>query len=71
MKKQRKNLLKLTTRKYNELLGEIVKLHNQGLSFREIGQSVWYLDESNSQKFISKSFAFKVVKLEQQKHHPN
>lgn len=71
MKKQRKNLLNLTTRKYNELLEEIVKLHDKELSFREIADSIWYLDESNSQKFISKSFAFKVVKLEQQKHQPN
>jgi DNA invertase Pin-like site-specific DNA recombinase len=45
----------------DKLKQEVVKLHRQGCSVREIAQSVWFWDKNNNQKFISKSAVHKVI----------
>ena len=38
---------------------EIIEKHKQGMSIREIADSVWYWDKNRNQKFVSKSFVHK------------
>jgi DNA invertase Pin-like site-specific DNA recombinase len=45
----------------NNLKEEVLKLKEQGLSLREIAQSVWYYDKNRNQKFISKSAVHKIL----------
>jgi DNA invertase Pin-like site-specific DNA recombinase len=40
---------------------EILEKHKQGLSIREIAQSVWYWDKNNNRKFVSKSLVHKTI----------
>jgi len=45
----------------NKVKQEILKLHKQGLSLREIADSVWYWDKNNNRKFVSKSVVHKII----------
>ncbi len=42
-------------------IDEVLKLHKQGLSIREISESVWYWDKSNNKKQLSKSAVHKIT----------
>jgi DNA invertase Pin-like site-specific DNA recombinase len=49
-------------RKINQkLIDEVLKLSQDGLSVREIAQSVWFWDSNKNQKFISKSSVQKIL----------
>lgn len=45
----------------NNVKKEIIEKRNQGLSIREIAQSVWYWDRNNNRKFVSKSYVHKTL----------
>ena len=40
---------------------EILESHKQGMSIREIADSVWYWDRNNNRKFVSKSVVHKTL----------
>lgn len=45
----------------NKLKQEVLKLNKNGMSIREVSQSVWFWDKNNNQKFISKSAVHKIL----------
>jgi DNA invertase Pin-like site-specific DNA recombinase len=45
----------------NNLKQDILEKYKQGLSIREIADSVWYYDKNRNQKFISKSAVHKII----------
>lgn len=51
----RRNVANETTTK------EILKLHSEGLTCREISQRVFYWDKNNNKKYISKSAVHKII----------
>jgi len=58
-----------------KLKQEVIQKQKDGLSIREIADSVWYWDKNNNQKFISKSAVHKIIveskQVPQVKHHRN
>lgn len=41
---------------------EILKLHEQGATYKEITQKIFYWDKSNNKKYVSKGFVHKTIK---------
>lgn len=50
-----------------KLKQEVIEKRDQGLSIREIADSVWFWDSNRNQKFISKSAVHKILKENKQK----
>ncbi|MCR4327060.1 MAG: recombinase family protein [Nanoarchaeota archaeon] len=55
------NLWGRATKINQKLINEVLEKKKQGLSVREISQSVWFYDKNRNQKFISKSSVQKII----------